>query len=403
MMNDIIQIKQPIVRVDDIVCQEYHTYTPYTTSFNQNDEIRIAIQSQDLYVLPSQSYLSIEFTVSREGGVEIAPDTRFANMFIAHLFSEIRYELNGFEIDCCKKPGVTAAMKLSTALKSTDKPSMDLAGLHSTDQISATTYNMLYPLRFIFGFCEDYSKIILNSKHELIMVRSRTNSNMYTGANNADDLKFDVKKIQWKMPHVSLSDRARLAMQKTISRSDDLLLSYRSWDLYEIPNLPETSRHTWSVKTTSHVTKPRYVIVGFQTNRNQVVNRSVSEFDNCNIINMKLHLNNERYPYDDMDLDFAHFKYQELYHMYTKAQSSYYNNAGGLNPIALSYANFASIALFVFDCSKNEDGIKPGMVDVRLDFEARDNFPARTAAFCLIIHDNLVRYSPFTSVVRREF
>lgn len=39
---------------------EIHTYSPYSNSFGENDEIRTPIQQQDLYVLPSASSLHIE-------------------------------------------------------------------------------------------------------------------------------------------------------------------------------------------------------------------------------------------------------------------------------------------------------------------------------------------------------
>jgi len=35
---------------DSISKKEYHSYSPYQQSFKPNDEIRITIQNQDLYV-----------------------------------------------------------------------------------------------------------------------------------------------------------------------------------------------------------------------------------------------------------------------------------------------------------------------------------------------------------------
>lgn len=43
---------------ESIIKKDYHTYTPYLQSFNNNDEIRISIQNQDLYLLPNESYIS---------------------------------------------------------------------------------------------------------------------------------------------------------------------------------------------------------------------------------------------------------------------------------------------------------------------------------------------------------
>lgn len=401
MSTNILQVKQPVSRVDDIISQQYHTYAPYSTTFGSNDEVRITIQSQDLYVLPSESYLNIEFTAAKDDGTAIGlADAFFTYGFISHLFSEIRYEINGVEIDRCKTPGITSLLKCMIACKTTDKMAHGLYVLNSLNPIQAKTYQMALPLRFVMGFFDDYNKVVLNSKHELILVRSRSNTNVYQ-ANN-DIVKFNITKIHWKVPHVMLSDHAKLNMMRTIARNDYLPLTFRSWDLYELPTVPITNRFIWNVKTTSQVSKPRYVVLAFQTNRDHVVANDASLFDHCNISNVKLYMNNERYPYDDMHLKFDELNYQELFYAFGKIQSSYYSGTSTLNPIDVTYENFINRPVFVFDCSRTDESIKSGMVDVRIEIDTSRNIPANTKAFCLIIHDNLIKYSPFTSLVHRE-
>lgn len=399
MASEIIKIKKAVAQSDDIIGQQYHTYTPYNPTFNNNDEIRITIQSQDLYVLPSDSYLLIEIASARRDNVQIgAQEATFALNFIAHLFSELRYELNGIEIDRCKTPGITSLMKILIACKEEYKHALSLFTLNGGLHFGTGTFNMIVPLRFLFGFCDDYNKIIMNSKHELILVRNRTDANMYVS--NAD-IQFTVNKIHWKVPHVTLSDESKLMMLKTLNQKSSIALPFRSWDLFELPVVPETTRHTWSVKTTTQITKPRYVVVGFQTNR-RIANSDASLFDHCNISNVKLYLNNERYPYDDLNLNFNASNYHELFHNLTKIQSSYYNGACGNNPLNLNFGDFINRSVFVFDCTRTDERVKPGMVDVRLEIEATENIPANTSAFCLIIHDNIIRYSPFSSSVYRD-
>lgn len=399
MANSILQIKNPVAREDNITNIQYHTYTPYTSSYNNNDEVRIVIQAQDLYVLPSESYLHIEFTIAPTVPGAAVNGT-FAHNFISHLFSELRYEINGFEIDRCKSPGVTSQLKCMLATKLSDITSYQLYTLNSESAMNAGIFRMILPLRFVFGFCDDYNKIILNSKHELILVRNRSDINAYVAAEA--NVNFTVNKIHWKIQHVSLSDATKLVMLKTLDRNDDIPLAYRSWDLYELPMIPQSTRHNWSVKTTTQMSKPRYVVVGFQTNKNYVVAGNVSRFDNCNISDVKLYMNNERYPYDNLNLIFGENSFHELYHMFQNIQHSYYNNTASYNPFAITFADFAASPLFAFDCSRSDETVKTGMVDVRLEILARVNIPANTSAFCLIIHDNLVWYSPFSSLVHRD-
>lgn len=164
MTAEILQIKRPNRRQDDIVSHQYHTYAPYSTSFNNNDEIRITIQLQDLYVQPSESYLLIEFTAGRAADAVIpANATTYAKYFMTHLFSEMRYELNGFEINRSKSPAITSLLKTMIACKEEDSQLMSLFDLYEGHQVAAGAITMILPLRFVFGFCDDFKKIVLNS------------------------------------------------------------------------------------------------------------------------------------------------------------------------------------------------------------------------------------------------
>jgi len=53
-----------------------------------------------------------------------------------------------------------------------------------------------------------------------------------------------------------------------------------------------------------------------------------------NLSNLKVHLNSESYPYDNLNVDFSKNQYAHLYEMYTRFQSSYYNRESQpfLNP-----------------------------------------------------------------------
>ncbi|KAG5312790.1 MMP13 Collagenase, partial [Acromyrmex insinuator] len=64
--------------------------------------------------------------------------------------------------------------------------------------------------------------------------------------------------------------------------------------------------HSWVVKTTSQLEKSRYVIFALQTGKRNVPLQNGSQFDVCNLTNVKLFLNSDFYPYDDMNLDFEH-------------------------------------------------------------------------------------------------
>ena len=104
--------------------------------------------------------------------------------------------------------------------------------------------------------------------------------------------------------------------------------------------------------------------------------------------NARLFLNDKYYPYDNLNLDIANGRYPLLYDMYSCFQKSYYYRTQ--SNVLLSPDEFRDKApLFVFDCSRQDESLKSSPVDVRLEFESSENFPAETTAFCMILHNSL--------------
>jgi len=160
----------------------------------------------------------------------------------------------------------------------------------------------------LLGFCEDYKRIVINASHELILIRSRNdNYCLIDDPTREPEILF---KVQWRMPHVLLNKISKISMLRALESGRYLsMAAFRSWDLYEfpllhrIPNIPGWTKHSWFIKTAT-LEKPRYVIFALQTGRKNIMSEDASRFDHCKLNNVKLYLNSECYPYDDMNLDF---------------------------------------------------------------------------------------------------
>jgi len=50
--------------------------------------------------------------------------------------------------------------------------------------------------------------------------------------------------------------------------------------------------------------------------------------------------------------------------------------------------------LLVIDCVRQNEFIKSATVDVRKEFDCKENVLANTTAYCLILHDRVVEYCP---------
>lgn len=402
-MEKILTIQKAVVFDESIANWEIHAHKPHASAtFNNNDEIRIAVQHQDLCILPSKSSLHICGRLTKADGRTPAAATKFVNMAICHLFEEIRYEINAVEIDRNKNCGLTSVMKGLVSLHAGQTHLMENAGWLQKDDDKITNdegyFDIDIPLSLLLGFAEDYHRIIVNAKHELILVRANTDTNAIVQT-EVEQFKISIEKIDWLIPYIQLSDVQKIHLLNYIAKDPAIRIPFRSWGLNVYPLLHATTTHDWLMQTTTQLEKARYIIVGFQTKRKNSTTKNASHFDHCNLRNFKLHLNSQSYPYGNVNLDFTTNQFALLYTMYANFQSSYYNKTA--EPL-LSKAEFADYApLIVIDCSKQNENLKSGPIDIRLEFESSAPFPPETSAYCLVIHDRIVEYNPISGTVRK--
>ena len=136
------------------------------------------------------------------------------------------------------------------------------------------SFNFKIPLEHIFGFCEDYKKIIYGLRQSLTLVRKSDDDAIYRTA-AVDEGKVTLSKNSWLMPHVLSADQQKFELYKTIEERVQLPVAYRMRQCDSI-TVPQSTNFTWrhSVKT-SHE-KPRDIIIGFQTDRDaQQVKKSI--------------------------------------------------------------------------------------------------------------------------------
>ncbi|XP_051157443.1 uncharacterized protein LOC127286311 [Leptopilina boulardi] len=406
-MDEILNIPAAVNFDESIAHYEIHAHQPYaSSSFNNSDEIRIAVQHQDLCILPSKSSLHVFGRLTRTDGITLTETVHLSSNAVCFLFDEIRYELNGIEIDRCKYVGHTTIMKNYVSVTPPQLNFIENAGFSKITADARITlengyFDVTIPLGMIFGFAEDYKKIIINAKHELILTRARNDMNaiFQTGQGENEQFKISINKIEWMVPYVLPADNNKVKLLKFIEKDPLISMSFRSWEMYEYPLIPLSSKVMWQIKTSTQLEKPRYVIVGFQTARKDKQKKYACHFDHCNITNVKLFLNSQYYPYGNLNLNFDQNQYALLYEMYANFQTSYYGKDS--KPLLTKDIFKSLFPLIVIDCSKQNEFLKQASVDVRLEFEAGINMPAETTAYCLIIHDRVVQYKPISGVVKK--
>ena len=114
---------------------------------------------------------------------------------------------------------------------------MDFAARHAYLIQSPTvkgTFSFRFPLKPIFGFCEDYDKIVYGLKHSRTSAR-KTDYDAIFNAAVAHSGKVSLDKISFFMPHDIPGDTERFSICKTIAEHKN---SSRETEIYYcwIPN-----------------------------------------------------------------------------------------------------------------------------------------------------------------------
>ena len=161
-------------------------------------------------------------------------------------------------------------------------------------------------MKHIFGFWEDYDKIVYGLKHNLTLVRKTDDDAICRGA-ATDAGIVSIDKISWFTPHVIPADAEKFSIYKTVESKVKIPVAYRTRQCDMLP-VSESTSFTWrlSVKTASE--KPRFIIVGFETAKDGDQTKNPFTFDHVNRRNAYVMLTSDRYPALDYNLSVANQK-----------------------------------------------------------------------------------------------
>src|SRR6218665_1807453 len=345
MQSDILRFTEAFITDKGIDRYEWHECNLVVgTNLNSAGEIRLTLESQNTFNHPAESYLLFEGRLTRANGEAYADAVALTNNGLMHLFSQISYSLANQDIETIFHPGQATTMlgflkypddfgKVQGLNQLWTKDTTATANMAQNKGFAVTqaylirkptakgTFSFVVPLKHIFGFCEDYDKVVYGMKHTLSLVRKSDDDAIYRVAPAADAAadvgaaavgKVNLEKISWCMPQVFPSDFEKMELYKTIKAKPSLPVAYRAPSC-DTMTVPQSTSFGWrlTVKTLSE--KPRYVIVGFQTNKSgsQVANPSI--FDHCSLKNMCVLMNQNRYPEADYNLSFPSQQFSRAY------------------------------------------------------------------------------------------
>ena len=162
---------------------------------------------------------------------------------------------------------------------------------------------------------------------------------------------------------------------------------------------------TWRLGVKSSPDIPRFIIVGFQSGKNNNQEQNPAIFDNLNVRNIYVTLNAKHYPDTDYDNDFTKNQFSRIYGDAALFRKKFYNmdelvSNSGIDPI-----NFKNLfPLYMFDVTKQREKLKTSVSDIHIKaFFNGDGVEANTMAYAVIISDRLFHFvsdgSKITNIV----
>lgn len=381
---------------------ETRTYYPYVKSFMNNDIVEITINQGDAWLLMYDAALFIKGKIEKKSG-EGSYD--LVNNGAAFFFDSISYELNGKELDSVRDPGIVSSIRAYLCYAPDDEKHLLTSSWLFPGKSSVVntdgTFCVRVPLKHLFGIFNDYEYAICG-KQTIRLTRARNDNNclLLQPTSNTDlTAEVTITNIELKVKHIQPNDMLRLNLLKAIKANKPILIPFRKWEIHELPNLTvNATREIWSVKTSAAVESPRFVIVGFQTDRKENTQSDPTKFDHIDVSDVRLILNGEYFPFERLRQD-INKDYLEVYNNYIDFYPSFMNTR--VKRPLLSYSDFKERAtLFVIDCSRKNEPIKTSTVDIKLDIESTKGFPNKTRAYCIIIHDSVLEYLPLSETIR---
>ena len=415
-MQQIFNIKEKIHEDKSIESFQYHKYDQETgIDLNQEGEIYYNINQPSKYYYPSKAYITIE------GQLQKQDSTAFTDVDVVslqhnalpYLFSNMSFSIGGKQVESVYYPGVSSTLfgmmtlpddfSRSSGLNmcwfkdgSANASLTDNTGFKIRHDIVLSsnpkgTFSFSIPLSHVFGFCDDFTKVLYGFEMQLILNRQSDNNVIFRDV-AAGAAKVHLTKCSLYLPIVKPSDTERFALNKIIENKAVLDVGYRRRECSSIL-VEQDTKFTWKLSNKSSPEHPRWLILAFQTNKlnTQVTNTSV--FDHVNLKNAYVELNDVWYPTTDYHLDMDKMQFSRMFKAVSEFRENFYGMDKLISNGGINFVDYKTLyPLYIFDVSKQPDALKYGTTNITIECEFSENVPTQTRAYCLCISDREIKF-----------
>ena len=337
---------------------------------------------------------------------------------IMYLFSSVRYLINEKEVEQIYNPGQVQNMlsyllednayDATLALGHCGGKDNHLTAAAADNTTGYTrrktfilssnpigTFSFYIPLRRLFGFYRDYNRLIFGTNQRLVLTKKNTTNDSIFRAGAAGAGVISLTKVSWFMPQIDGNEETNLMLLKYKTDKKAIDIAFREISSTDIA-VQQDNSFTWKLASRASPEVPRYLLLGFQTGKENDQVQNPALFDHLNLTNLYVKLNGKQYPSSEYT---AHFGRNEFSRIYTDAMSfknKFYEvqstekeitSAPGLNPIEFK----TLFPIYVIDMSKQLARVKYSTSDLTIYARFSAAVPANTRAYAVLVSDRFMK------------
>ena len=420
-MDPMLQIEQNYKTDQSIANYETYAFNPISgTNLNNPGSITIMVQNSDCFYHPSRSWLQIEGIMKSTGTAYTEKmNVALTNNGVMYLFDNIKYLLSSAEVESVFNPGHATTM-MGLAKYSSAYTGLSHCWAPDTNDTADTTnigfkqrwellidskpdpvgsFRFAVPLDHIFGFAEDYRKVVYGFQHTLVLARSSSDHNALFHAQKdttpdvADiaDGKIELTNIRWMLPRCSPSDVARFELFKQIQSEITLDVGFRMRQCIST-TLNTSNQFTWRLGVRSSPEQPRFIFLAFQKARTTQL-KNAAAFDNVGLTSAHVLLNGDRYPLNDFTLDYTKNQFDTVYQDFASFNQKFYGVDKMIAMTSVDLNSYKAIyPILMFDVSKQSERLKSGVTDITVQCTFAAAQDSTVICHALMISDRKLRF-----------
>ncbi|GFW69154.1 uncharacterized protein TNCV_1819081 [Trichonephila clavipes] len=246
---------------------------------------------------------------------------------------------------------------------------------------NSKTVTIWIPLKYVFDFFREYKKVITGMQVKFEFQRNNSKNMVYTDENK--DYKVVVEDLSLWLPYVRFKNSAATKFNELRLSDKNVEINWNQHSIVKSNIFLKNSSGSYTIKATSDEVLSLYVIPQY-TDRYENAKENNMLFDNLDMTECYLMINNIKVPTVSYMMDFEKEDYNR---MYASLLESGLNTITSETGCMVNYSNFGKLyPIICFNLAHHQNYTDTNNLTIEFNWRLRNN-PAKNYVFYFILQE----------------